>query len=105
MKNEYWNLDGYGDLDYDNDDRCDCCSGETCAIDEERETTPSIYVDGEIVGLLAGVKATLMYLARNLETEEDIERTRDDLIELQEDIDKIVGVYAVSCVDKYILGL
>lgn len=106
MKNEYWNLDGYGELDYDDDDDCTCegCSGETCAIDEEREA-PSIYVDGEIVGLLAGVKATLMYLARNLETEEDVERTRDDLIELQEDIDRIVGVYAVSCVDKYILGL
>lgn len=109
MKNEdLWDLEDYEKNFrkpvFDVDCTCEGCSGETCAIDEEEEV-PNIYIDSEIVGLLAGVKATLMHLARNLETEEDIERTRDDLIDLQEDIDRIVGVYAVSCVDKYILGL
>ena len=110
MKNEdLWNLEDYENFRkpiFDGDCTCEGCSGETCAIDDaEEQEVPNIYIDSEIVGLLAGVKATLMHLARNLETEEDIERTRDELIDLQEDIDRIVGAYAVSCVDKYILGL
>lgn len=87
MKNEdLWDLEDYEKFRkpvFDVDCTCEGCSGETCAIDDEEEQeVPNIYIDGEIVGLLAGVKATLMHLARNLETEEDIERTRDDLIDL-----------------------
>ena len=102
MKKDFWNLNGY---DENNEDYgCDCCSRYTCGIEAEKEIALSIYIYGEIVGLLAGVKGILMYLARNLETEEDIERTRDDLIELQDDIDRIVSEYAVSCVYNFILG-
>ena len=54
--------------------------------------------------MLADVRRELTFLARNLETEADVKRTRDALITLQDEVDSIVSEYALSCVDDYVFG-
>lgn len=102
MKNEdFWDLEGYGCrktiFDYLEDEEYDFDS-------IEEEIKPEFNLDREIVRMLADVRRELTFLARNLETEEDIKRTRDALITLQDEVDSIVSEYALSCVDDYVFG-
>lgn len=103
MKNEdLWNLAGYSKFrkpafnyeDMEDEDFSDI----------EEEIKPEFNLNREIIRMLADVRRELTFLARNLETEEDIERTRDALIALQDKIDDIVSEYALSCVDDYVFG-
>lgn len=102
MKNEdFWDLEGYG---------CrktifDYLEAEEYDFDSiEEEIKPEFNLNREIIRMLADVRRELTFLARNLETEEDIERTRDALISLQDEIDDVVSEYTLSCVDDYIFG-
>lgn len=102
MKNEdLWDLEGYGCrktiFDYLEDEEYDFDS-------IEEEIKPEFNLNREVIRQLADVRRELTFLARNLETEEDIERTRDALIALQDKIDDIVSEYALSCVDDYVFG-
>ena len=103
MKNEdFWNLDGYSQFrkpvfDYEDLEDEDFS-------DIEEEIKPEFNLNREVVRMLADVRRELTFLARNLETEEDIERTRDALISLQDEVDNIVSEYALSCVDDYVFG-
>lgn len=102
MKNEdLWDLEGYGCrktiFDYLEDEEYDFDS-------IEEEIKPEFNLNREIIRQLADVRRELTFLARNLETEEDIERTRDALISLQDEVDDIVSEYALSCVDDYVFG-
>ena len=102
MKNEdFWALEGYGCrktiFDYLEDEEYDFDS-------IEEEIKPEFNLNREIIRMLADVRRELTFLARNLETEEDIERTRDALISLQDEVDNIVSEYALSCVDDYVFG-
>lgn len=103
MKNEdLWDLDGYSQFrkpvfnyeDLEDEDFSDI----------EEEIKPEFNLNREIVRMLADVRRELTFLARNLETEEDIERTRDALIALQDEVDNVVSEYTLSCVDDYIFG-
>lgn len=102
MKNEdLWDLEGYGCrktiFDYLEDEEYDFDS-------IEEEIKPEFNLNCEIIRMLADVRRELTFLARNLETEKDIERTRDTLISLQDKIDDIVSEYTISCVDDYVFG-
>ena len=103
MKNEdFWNLDGYSKFrkpvfDYEDLEDEDFS-------DIEEEIKPEFNLNREVIRQLADVRRELTFLARNLETEEDIERTRDALIALQDEVDNIVSEYALSCVDDYVFG-
>ena len=103
MKNEdLWDLDGYSKFrkpvfDYEDLEDEDFS-------DIEEEIKPEFNLNREIVRMLADVRRELTFLARNLETEADVKRTRDALITLQDEVDSIVSEYALSCVDDYIFG-
>ena len=102
MKNEdLWDLEGYGCrktiFDYLEDEEYDFDS-------IEEEIKPEFNLNREIIRMLADVRRELTFLARNLETEEDIERTRDALIALQDEVDNVVSEYTISCVDDYVFG-
>ena len=102
MKNEdLWDLEGYGCrktiFDYLEDEEYDFDS-------IEEEIKPEFNLNREIIRQLADVRRELTFLARNLETEEDLERTRDALIDLQDDVDDVISEYALSCVDDYVFG-
>lgn len=70
----------------------------------EDKIKPNFNLNREVIRQLADVRRELMSLARNLETEDDIERTRDALISLQDEVDDVVSEYTLSCVDDYIFG-
>lgn len=103
MKNEdLWDLDGYSQFrkpvfDYEDLEDEDFS-------DIEKEIKPEFNLNREVVRMLADVRRELTFLARNLETEEDIERTRDALIALQDEVDNVVSEYTISCVDDYVFG-
>ena len=102
MKNEdLWDLEGYGCrktiFDYLEDAEYDFDS-------IEEEIKPEFNLNREIIRQLADVRRELTFLARNLETEKDIERTRDALIALQDEVDNLVSEYTISCVDDYVFG-
>lgn len=103
MKNEdFWDLDGYSKFrkpifDYEDMEDEDFS-------DIEEEIKPEFNLNREIIRMLADVRRELTFLARNLETEKDIERTRDALIALQDEVDNVVSEYTISCVDDYIFG-
>lgn len=102
MKNEdLWDLEGYGCrktiFDYLEDEEYDFDS-------IEEEIKPEFNLNREVIRQLADIRRELMFLARNLETEEDIERTRDALISLQDSVDNVVSEYTISCVDDYVFG-
>lgn len=100
MKNEdLWDLEGYGFRKTIFDDLED-----EDFSDIEEEIKPEFNLNREVVRMLADVRRELTFLARNLETEEDIERTRDALIALQDEVDNVVSEYALSCVDDYVFG-
>lgn len=103
MKNEdLWDLDGYSQFRKPVFDYGDLEDEDFSDIEEEIK--PEFNLNREIIRMLADVRRELTFLARNLETEEDIERTRDALIALQDKIDDIVSEYALSCVDDYVFG-
>ena len=102
MKNEdFGDLEGYGCrktiFDYLEDEEYDFDS-------IEEEIKPEFNLNREVVRMLAEIRRELTFLARNLETEEDIERTRDALITLQDEVDNVVSEYTISCVDDYVFG-
>ena len=103
MKNEdLWNLDGYSKFrkpvfDYEDMEDADFS-------DIEEEIKPEFNLNREIIRMLADIRRELTFLARNLETEEDLERTRDALISLQDSVDNVVSEYTLSCVDDYVFG-
>ena len=102
MKNEdLWDLEGYGCrktiFDYLEDEEYDFDS-------IEEEIKPEFNLNREIIRQLAEIRRELTFLARNLETEEDLERTRDALIALQDEVDNVVSEYTISCVDDYVFG-
>lgn len=102
MKNEdLWDLEDYGCrktiFDYLEDEEYDFDS-------IEEEIKPEFNLNREVIRQLADIRRELMSLARNLETEEDIERTRDALISLQDSVDNVVSEYTISCVDDYVFG-
>ena len=103
MKNEdFRDLDGYSKFRkpvFDYEDLEDEDFSEL-----EEAIKPEFNLNREIIRMLADVRRELTFLARNLETEEDIERTRDALISLQDEIDDVVSEYALSCVDDYVFG-
>lgn len=105
MKNEdLWDLEGYGCrktiFDYLEDEEYEEYDFDSI----EEEIKPEFNLNREIIRMLADVRRELTFLARNLETEEDIERTRDALISLQDEIDDVVSEYTISCVDDYVFG-
>lgn len=103
MKNEnFWDLDGYSQFrkpvfDYEDLEDEDFS-------DIEEEIKPEFNLNREVIRQLAEIRRELTFLARNLETEEDIERTRDTLIALQDEVDSVVSEYTISCVDDYVFG-
>lgn len=103
MKNEdLWDLDGYSKFRkpvFDYEDMKD-----EDFSDIEEEIKPEFNLNREVIRLLAEIRRELTFLARNLETEDDIERTRDALIALQDEVDNVISEYALSCVDDYVFG-
>lgn len=102
MKNEdLWDLEGYGCrkaiFDYLEDEEYDFDS-------IEEEIKPEFNLNREVIRMLAEIRRELTFLARNLETEADVKRTRDALIALQDEVDNVVSEYALSCVDDYVFG-
>lgn len=103
MKNEdFWDLDGYSKFRKPVFDYEDLEDEDFSEIEEEIK--PEFNLNREVVRMLADVRRELTFLARNLETEEDIERTRDALIALQDEVDNVVSEYTLSCVDDYVFG-
>lgn len=105
MKNEdLWDLEGYGCrktiFDYLEDEEYEEYDFDSI----EEEIKPEFNLNREVIRQLAEIRRELTFLARNLETEEDIERTRDALIALQDEVDNIVSEYTLSCVDDYVFG-
>ena len=105
MKNEdFWDLEGYGCrktiFDYLEDEEYEEYDFDSI----EEEIKPEFNLNREVIRQLADVRRELTFLARNLETEEDIERTRNALIALQDEVDNIVSEYTISCVDDYVFG-
>lgn len=102
MKNEdLWDLEGYGCrktiFDYLEDEEYDFDS-------IEEEIKPEFNLNREVIRQLAEIRRELTFLARNLETEADVKRTRDALIALQDEVDNVVSEYTISCVDDYVFG-
>ena len=70
----------------------------------EDKIKPNFNLNREVIRQLAEIRRELTFLARNLETDEDIKRTRDALISLQDEVDNVVSEYTISCVDDYVFG-
>ena len=105
MKNEdLWDLEGYGCrktiFDYLEDEEYEEYDFDSI----EEEIKPEFNLNREVIRQLAEIRRELTFLARNLETEEDIKRTRDALISLQDSVDNVVSEYTISCVDDYVFG-
>lgn len=105
MKNEdLWDLEGYGCrktiFDYLEDEEYEEYDFDSI----EEEIKPEFNLNREVIRQLADIRRELMSLARNLETEADIKRTRDALIALQDEVDNVVSEYTISCVDDYVFG-
>lgn len=103
MKNEdLWDLDGYSQFRKPVFDYEDLEDEDFSEIEEEIK--PEFNLNREVIRMLAEIRRELTFLARNLETEADIKRTRDALISLQDEVDNVVSEYALSCVDDYVFG-
>lgn len=82
------------DLDY-----LSLLEDEDCLVDE-KEILPSFSCNTRLLHRLAYIKRCLRLLALNTMEE----HTKIDAIRLQDEIDKIVVIYSLDCVDDYLLG-
>lgn len=82
------------DLDY-----LELLEDEDCLVNE-KEILPSFSCNTRLLHRLAHIKRCLRLLALNTMEE----HTKIDAIGLQDEIDKVVVMYSLDCVDDYLLG-